>query len=171
MKVKPINASLQPLSKFTAFAKWCQANGLIDEKSFHVVSSLEEGQQEDLSEQTLQLETVLKLKAANTDNKLNEVELMQIVEELWNAGEQKHFFPFSADVLSSIGTAATSKDLSEAAGDLICERLLATHQFLQEKGAELPRRALRFVNTVQNRQKQAAISEQLAKEGLGRKKK
>lgn len=98
--------------------------------------------------------------------------LVDLINMLWQAGDETHFEPCSADVLSSIATAVTNAISSGAVDNAVKEqvayRLVQTQLYLnkkntQSKQQQLPRRALRLVQSVRDAHKHAALTARLAK--------
>ncbi|KEG09157.1 hypothetical protein DQ04_05701000, partial [Trypanosoma grayi] len=97
----------------------------------------------------------------------DEAAVQQALDDIWDEAAG-HFTPCSADVLSAIAVAASSSSMSDAFRTRVAERLIMTSQRrLQDSGQQLPRRALKFVNAVQSREKQESIRRMLAAQENG----
>ncbi|EKG00736.1 hypothetical protein TCSYLVIO_008302 [Trypanosoma cruzi] len=161
LATRPSFTSQQPISKLTHFAKWCDGYGLLGKSQVESVAALEAQATRDLGSQATQLETVMMLKALPSGD---EAALRTALDNIWNE-KKGHFEPYSADVLSSIAVLAGAHGISDAFRAQVAGRLMKTQQEqLSRSGADLPRRALRFVNAEQSKEKQESIKRMLAAE-------
>ncbi|EAN82050.1 hypothetical protein, conserved, partial [Trypanosoma cruzi] len=161
LATRPSFTSQHPISKLTHFAKWCDGYGLLGKSQIESVAALEAQATRDLGSQATQLETVMMLKSLPSGD---EAALRTVLDNIWNEKEG-HFEPYSADVLSSIAVLAGAHGISDAFRAQVAGRLMKTQQErLSGSGADLPRRALRFVNAEHSKEKQKSIKRMLAAE-------
>lgn len=154
---RPPGSMSTPISKVLHFAEWCLANDLITQVDHDTVGSLKEKTNEDLEAQTVQLETVMKLKELGASD---DEGLRAIADQLWAEGEEGRLEPNSLDVLSALAVAATPETISDDVKKVVFDRLVVTQQYFHAKGnpIHVPRRTMRFLNNVRNKERDAAIS-------------
>lgn len=174
LKDKPVSSIAHPTTKLCRFADWAVPLHLMMPEDGARVHALESVTQECLEQTAAQMEIVMRLKAlpAGDTNALEAV-----LDELWVEGSDEtekeqgearkapvgHFKPYSSDVLSSIATSAENSGIEERVQKKTSERLQLTHRYLKsiEPNAALPRRVLRFIQSVSQKDKQEALAKHI----------
>ena len=134
----------RPLNKLEHFVQWSTAQGLLDNPS--VAESIVEANRNTLEAQTNQLEAVVQLKSAGTDEALFD----EVLRSLWNKTEQALTLT-TPDILSALAVAAAA--MPENVRDRVVDMLTLTAK-KKLAGTQLPRRALNFIATERRRHQQ-----------------
>eukprot|EP00796_Vickermania_ingenoplastis_P011060 gene11060-7691_t len=160
LKHRPATSTRSPVSKLLRFVEWAQPLGLSTADDVERVRALQQAEEQALEQTAAQMETVLAIKSVPPGD---EAALTEVLDRLWNSGDLKSFRPWSPDVLSCIATAAAAEGISSALQATTARRLTATQAALQAAGdkRQLPRRALRFVQSVTQAEKQVDMAKRI----------
>lgn len=134
-KHQAASAGARPLSKLEHFVTWAGAQGLLGDAA--VADSIVQSNRATLEAQTTQLEAVVLLKSAGTD----ETRFDEVLRSLWNKTEQALTLT-TPDVLSTLAVAAAQ--MPENVRDRVVDMLTLTAK-KKLAGTQLPRRALAFI--------------------------